>query len=178
MFVHLCINITGKPMSNFKCILKQVEEEIDRINPDTRSFVDDNDTKTFFFETTIKDSNIEVYVNIFEEFEYLRLAFHLPLIVPMDKRIEVANYFYEQNEFLSYGTFLFSIETGRVVLKSDVNFQNINSILDTNYFSSIFDDCIDLLNNTYPALMQLIYTSLDSKFIINRFAINKKINLN
>ena len=40
-------------MSNFKCILKQVEEEIDRINPDTRSFVDDNDTKTFFFETNI-----------------------------------------------------------------------------------------------------------------------------
>ena len=165
-------------MTNYELVVKQVEDVVESINPGTRSFVDESNTKTFYFETTIKYSNIEIYVNIFEEYECLRFTLHLPLIVPIDKRIEVANYFYEQNEFLSYGTFLFSIETGRLILKSDVNFQNIHLSLDDNYFSTIFDDCIDLLNNTYPALMQLIYTSLDSKFLINRFSLNKSIKLN
>ena len=165
-------------MTNFESILKQVNAEIDSINPETRSYVEDEDSKTFYFEANIKDSNIEVYVNIFEEYEYLRLAYHLPIIVPFDKRIEVAKYLNDQNELLSYGTFLFSIETGRVVLKSDINIQNIDLNTETEYFSSIFDDCIELLNTTYPALMQLIYSSLDTNFMINRFVNKQKVFYN
>ena len=108
-------------------------------------------------------------MNILEEFEYLRISLQLPIIVPMDKRVEVANYFFEKNEYLSYGTFLFSIETGRVSLKSDVNFQNLDFPVNEDYFSTLLEDCIDLMNTTYPALMQLIYSSLDPKFLINRF---------
>lgn len=165
-------------MTNFELITNQVKAELDKISSEAQSFIDENHTKTFYFETTINDSNIDVYVNIFEEFEYLRIALHLPLIVPMDKRVEVANYFFEQNEYLSYGTFLFSIETGRVILKSDIQFQNINLSVNDDYFASILDDCIDLMNNTYPALMQLIYTSLDSKFLLNRFVNKQKVFYN
>ncbi len=46
-----------------------------------------------------------VCVNILKEFEYLRIALQLSIILPIDKRVEVANYFFEQNECLSYGTF-------------------------------------------------------------------------
>lgn len=165
-------------MTNFELITNQVKAELDKISSEAQSFIDENHTKTFYFETTINDSNIDVYVNIFEEFEYLRIALHLPLIVPMDKRVEVANYFFEQNEYLSYGTFLFSIETGRVILKSDIQFQNINLSVNDDYFASILDDCIDLMNYTYPALMQLIYTSLDSKFLLNRFVNKQKVFYN
>jgi hypothetical protein len=165
-------------MTNFELITNQVKAELDKISSEAQSFIYENHTKTFYFETTINDSNIDVYVNIFEEFEYLRIALHLPLIVPMDKRVEVANYFFEQNEYLSYGSFLFSIETGRVILKSDIQFQNINLSLNDDYFATILADCFDLMNNTYPALMQLIYTSLDSKFLINRFVNKQKVFYN
>ena len=92
-------------MTNYDLISNQVKAEIEKINPDGQSSIEDNNTKTFCFESTINDSNIDVYVNIFEEFEYLRITLHLPIIVPMDKRVEVANYFFEQNEYLSYVTF-------------------------------------------------------------------------
>lgn len=165
-------------MTNFELITKQVKAKLDKISVDAQSFIDENHTKTFYFESTINDSNIDVYVNIFEEFEYLRIALHLPLIVPMDKRIEVANYFFEQNEYLSYGSFLFSIETGRLILKSDIQFQNINLSVNDDYFATILSDCIDLMNTTYPALMQLIYTSLNSKFLLNRFVNKQKVFYN
>lgn len=165
-------------MTNFELITNQVKAELDKISSEAQSFIDENHTKTFYFESTINDSNIDVYVNIFEEFEYLRIALHLPIIVPMDKRVEVANYFFEQNEYLSYGTFLFSIETGRVSLKSDINFQNLDFPVNVDYFSTHLEDCIDLLNTTFTALMQLIYSSLDPKFLINKFVGKQRVMYN
>ena len=156
-------------MTNYELVIKQVEEVITLINPEGKSVINEEDMKTFCFNHTINDSDIEVYVNIFEEFEYYRLAIHLPYIVPENKRIEIAQYLFDQNEFLSYGTFLFSFETGRIVLKSDVQFQNIDLEEFSDYFANNLSDCIDLLNDVYPALMQLIYSSLSPKFIKKRF---------
>ena len=152
-------------MTKYELVIKQVEEVITLINPEGKSVVNKEDMKTFCFDHTINDSTIEVYVNIFEEFEYYRLALHLPYIVPENKRIEIAQYLFDQNEFLSYGTFLFSFETGRIVLKSDVQFQNIDLEEFSDYFANNLSDCIDLLNDVYPAIMQLIYSSLSPKFI-------------
>jgi hypothetical protein len=165
-------------MTNYDLISNQVKAEIEKINPDGQSFIEENNTKTFCFETIINDTDVEVCVNIMEEYEYLRIALQLPLIVPIDKRVEVANYFFEQNEYLSYGTFLFSIETGRVGLKSDINFQHLNFLVNEDYFSTLLEDCIELMNSIYPALMQLIYSSLDTKFLINRFVGKRKVFYN
>ena len=140
--------------------------------------INEEDMNTFYFDHIIDNSTIEVYVNIFEEFEYYRLALHLPYIVPENKRIEIAQYLFEQNEFLSYGTFLFSFETGRIVLKSDVQFQNLNLEDFSGYFADNLSDCIDLFNETYPAIMQLVYTSIDPKFLKNRFVSKQKVFYN
>ena len=165
-------------MTNYELIIKQIEEVITSINPEAKSVINEEDMNTFYFDHIIDNSTIEVYVNIFEEFEYYRLALHLPYIVPENKRIEVAQYLFEQNEFLSYGTFLFSFETGRIVLKSDVQFQNLNLEDFSGYFADNLSDCIDLFNETYPAIMQLVYTSIDPKFLKNRFVSKQKVFYN
>jgi hypothetical protein len=40
------------------------------------------------------------------------------------------------------------------------------------------NDCIDLLNETYPAIMQQVYTSMDPKFIKKRFIGRQKVFYN
>lgn len=165
-------------MTNYELVIKQIEEIITSINPESKSVINDEYMSTFYFDHIIDDSTIEVYVNIFEEFEYYRLALHLPYIVPENKRIEVAQYLFEQNEFLNYGTFLFSFETGRIVLKSDVQFHNIELDELSNYFEENLDDCIDLLNSTYSVIMQLVYTSLNPNFIKKHYNGKQKVFYN
>ena len=74
-------------MTNYELVIKQVEEVITSINPEAKSVINKEDMNTFYFDHIIDNSTIEVYVNIFEEFEYYRLALHLPYIVPENKRI-------------------------------------------------------------------------------------------
>jgi hypothetical protein len=149
-------------MTNYELVIKSID-------PEGKSLINKEDMKNFCFDYTINDSIIEVYVNIFEEFEYYRLALYLPYIIPENKRIEIAQYLFDQNEFLSYRTFLFSFETGRIVLKSDVKIQNIDLEEFSNYFATNRSVCIVLLNDVYPAIMQLIYNLLSPKFFNKRF---------
>jgi hypothetical protein len=153
-------------MTKYQLIINQVKEVLSMFNPDAQSVINESDAITFYFDHQIDNTTIEVYVNIFEEFEYYRLAIHLPFIVPENKRQEIAQFLFDQNEFLSYATFLFSFDTGRIILKSDMQFQNIDFENISDCFSDNLNDCFNLLNETYPAMMQLIYNLSSIKKVL------------
>lgn len=165
-------------MSKYKLIINQVEAVIKSLNPNSKSVIEEKDSKTYCFEYNLDNTTIEVFINIFEEFECYRLAIHLPFIVPENKRIEIAQYIFDQNEYLSYGTFLFSFDTGRIVLKSDVHFQNFDQLDISDYFPENLNDCFDLLNNIYPAFMQLIFSNISPIFLNRRFIAKQKVFYN
>jgi hypothetical protein len=156
-------------MSYVDEIVRSFYEELREEQKLMGHFIETDEMTTYFIYHDLNQTRVLINVNTMKELECFRVVFELPTIVPIEKRVELADFFFKKNEYLSLGSYVLSFESGKMIFKSDLDYEHYSADVSNELFNELMSDCMDELNFTFPEIMHIIYSSVNPKFTFKQF---------
>jgi hypothetical protein len=165
-------------MSYIDEIVRSFYEELCEEQKLMGHFVETDEMTTYLIYHDLKQTRVLINVNTMKESEYFRIVFELPTIVPKEKRIELAEFFFKKNEYLSLGNYILSFETGKIIFKTNLDYEHFDADLSNQLFNQLLADCMEEINYTFPEIMHLIYSSINPKYTFKQFNTKNAVYFN